>query len=183
MAAENKMPVPPAPRRLAAESLRQLRRCTGFRASPLVVAGFLVAAFGLVVAIALGDKFPGMFLVSSGASSCLWEALVARHRFQQKRRVCERGAVAAGTVAGVRRWQRGGPKVTLRSADTVRYCFTDGLGREQHGAERGRDPAVSSKLKEGDTITVLYDAANPRNSLVLEMLGIEFDEGRRNVHE
>jgi len=261
MVAENTMPVPPAPRRLAVESLRRLRRDAlvprlfgaiwcGVGAVMLVV--FLVLAdptvdysirrnhetatgtvtevtrrgnrnpYRIAYTFTAGDgveyagrsfsskrrgllkgdevtieyvpanpalsRIEGMryaaiaqtmylmallFLVVGGM---IWATGMVK--FGRTRRLCERGSAAEGTVVAARwnklmgmKTSRGTPRRILYE---VRYRFRDDRGLERESTQKTYAVPDSLDFKEGDTITILFDRANPARSLAAEVLELEF---------
>lgn len=107
---------------------------------------------------------PAFFVVAGGA---IWVSGIAR--LAGLRRLYEQGAVTTGTVVGA----KSGARTPRRILYEVRYRFTDDHGRERTSASRTYAAPDSLNLKEGDTIAVLFDRADPAHSLALDLLGAE----------
>lgn len=99
-------------------------------------------------------------------------------KFGRMRRLCEQGSVTTGTVVAAR-WNKlmrmkTSPRTPRRILYELRYRFRDDRGRERESSQRTYAVADSFDFKEGDTITVLFDRANPARSLALDVLELEF---------
>lgn len=139
-------------------------RIEGQRYSPIAPTMYLLAVF---------------LLVAGGA---IWLSGVIR--LGRLRRLYELGIAATGTVVSTT-WNKmrrinAGSKTPRRFMYEVRYRFTDDRGRERHSVQRTYAAPDSVSFKVGDTITVLFDRANPARSLALDVLTAEAAAEEKN---
>ena len=116
---------------------------------------------------------PLCFLVGGAA---VWFTGVAK--LARLRRLYEQGVATTGTVLG-ERWHKMmrmnlGFRKAPRYLYELRYRFTDDYGRERDAVQRTFTEAGSLHFAEGDTVTVLFDRANPARSVAVDVLKIEF---------
>ena len=115
---------------------------------------------------------PLFFIISGGL---IWFTGVAK--LGRLRRLYAHGVVTTGTVVG-EKWHKlvrlnTGFRSPSRFLYELRYRFTDAFGRERDAGHRTYAVADSLHFAAGDTITVLFDRANPARSMAADMLNIE----------
>ena len=118
---------------------------------------------------------PVFFIVAGGI---IWG--VGVRKLSRTRRLCEKGAVTTGTVVGAQWSKLMSMKTSFRTPRRfryeLRYRFTDDRGRERQARQTTYAPQDAFDLKEGDTITVLFDRADPARSLAADVLQLEFGQ-------
>lgn len=137
-----------------------LSRIEGMRYASIAQTMYLLALFFLVVG--------GM----------IWTAGMVK--LGRMRRLCEQGAVTTGTVVAAR-WNKlmrikTSRRTPRRILYELRYRFSDDRGLERESSQKTYAVPDSLDFKEGDTVTVLFDRANPARSLAADILELQFGQ-------
>lgn len=101
----------------------------------------------------------------------LWFALLRPHR--RERALYREGLLAKGTVIRLIPLQGLGRG---RAKRRVRYTFEDADGRLREGSCEALDAAAFARLREGDTVHVLYDPSDWTESQVYEVGSYVFSD-------
>jgi hypothetical protein len=174
--------IPPPPRRLSAAGLGRLRlfvfgQSAQMRGAEILIA--LVQALGATVSLMAGGSRLSVVLFAGAAATCavpFVRRLVCGARVGRLRLVCERGAVAVGTLTQSL-WSTRWTAETKRTRPvcTVRYRFTDDRGREQSKRETIWSGIQPVPCETGSEIVVLFDQLDPRHAIAPLLHGINFE--------